>query len=308
MALLSPERRGRLLTTLEAEGILTLLKAHALEVVDATPLPYVRLEITAGEGGLVAHCTGVCFDVRPLVGPEGEEDYYLPVLGVANGASMPTVRDELLHLNDMLALLERDPSYSERAMKLGINSIEQPCADRGERRLRAIQDLRDGAAGVSPGVLARRDVGRYVPRRTARPVQLRVGGRTRHHADGRTTSLPSSSATTSCFPATRRRSGRRSGGRRTITAARCSGPRPTTGPCRCLRRDIREVLIQHLMRQIAVTRRRSRPEVRAGESMILSNPGCAGASRGACAGRARRWRVEAGEGANHLRAAARVLT
>ena len=126
MALLSPELRGRLLTTLEAEGILKLLKAHALEVVDASPLPYVRLEITAGEGGLVAHCTGVWFDVRPLVGPEGEEDYYLPVLGVANGASMPTVRHELLHLNDMLALLERDPSYSERAMKLGINSIEQP--------------------------------------------------------------------------------------------------------------------------------------------------------------------------------------
>jgi hypothetical protein len=126
MALLSPALRDRTLATLEAEGILTLLKAHALEVVDATPVPYVRLEITEGEGGFVAHCTGVWFDVRPLVGPEGEEDYYLPVLGVANGASMPTIRHELLHLHDMLALLEQDPSYSERALKLGINGIEEP--------------------------------------------------------------------------------------------------------------------------------------------------------------------------------------
>lgn len=125
-ALLSPSRRDRLLATLKEEGILTLLKAHALEVVDATPLPYVRLEITAGENGLVAHCTGVWFDVRPLVGPEGEEDYYLPVLGVAQGASAPTISHELLHLHDMLSLLERDPSYSERALKLGINSISEP--------------------------------------------------------------------------------------------------------------------------------------------------------------------------------------
>src|SRR5262245_37038223 len=100
MALLSPPPRDRLLATLEQEGILTLLKAHALEVVDATPVPYVRLEITAGANGLVAHCTGVWFDVRPLVGPEGEQDYYLPVLGVARGASIPTLSHELLHLHD----------------------------------------------------------------------------------------------------------------------------------------------------------------------------------------------------------------
>jgi hypothetical protein len=126
MALLSPSLRGRLLATLEEEGILTLLKARALEIVDATPVPYVRLEITAGEDGLVAHCTGVWFDVRPLVGPEGEQDYYLPVLGVAQGASTSTISHELLHLHDLLALIEQDPSYSERALKLGINSISEP--------------------------------------------------------------------------------------------------------------------------------------------------------------------------------------
>lgn len=126
MALLSPSLRGRLLATLEEEGILTLLKAHALAIVDAIPVPYVRLEITAGVDGIVAHCTGVWFDVRPLVGPEGEQDYYLPVLGVAQGASISTISHELLHLHDMLALIEQDPSYSERALKLGINSISEP--------------------------------------------------------------------------------------------------------------------------------------------------------------------------------------
>jgi hypothetical protein len=89
-------------------------------------VPYVRLAITAGEGGLVAHCTGVWFDVRPLVGPEGDEDYYLPVLGASEEASAATIAHELLHLRDMLALIEQDPSYSERALKLGINSIEEP--------------------------------------------------------------------------------------------------------------------------------------------------------------------------------------
>jgi len=126
MALLSPSLRDRLLATLKEEGILTLLKAHALQVVDATPLPYVRLETTHGENGLVAHCTGVWFDVRPLVGPEGEEDYYLPVLGVPEGATTPTIRHELLHLHDLLALIEQDPSYSQRALNLGINSISEP--------------------------------------------------------------------------------------------------------------------------------------------------------------------------------------
>src|SRR5689334_2297306 len=126
LALLSPTHRDRLLVTLEEEGILTLLKAHALEVVDATPIPYVRLEITAGENGLVAHCTGVWFDARPLLCPEVEQDYYLPVLGVPQGASASTIRHELLHLHDLLALIEQDPSYPERALKLSINSISEP--------------------------------------------------------------------------------------------------------------------------------------------------------------------------------------
>ena len=126
MALVSPPLRDRLLATLAEEGILTLLKAQALRVVDATPVPYVRLAIIAGEGGLVAHCTGVWFDVRPMVGPEGEEDYYLPVLGVAEGASAPTLAHELLHLHDLLALIEQDPSYPERALKLSVNSISEP--------------------------------------------------------------------------------------------------------------------------------------------------------------------------------------
>lgn len=126
MALLSPALRDRLLATLEAEGILTLLKAHSLCVVDAEPVPYVRLEITAGEGGMIAHCTGVWFDVRPLVGADGEEDYYLPVLGVGAGASAPTLAHELCHLQDMLALIEQDPSYPERALKLSINSVSEP--------------------------------------------------------------------------------------------------------------------------------------------------------------------------------------
>lgn len=84
-ALLSTSLRDRLLTTLADEGILTLLKAHTLCVVDAAPVPYVRLEITPGEGGLIAHCTGVWFDARPLVGPEGDKDFYLPVLGASEG-------------------------------------------------------------------------------------------------------------------------------------------------------------------------------------------------------------------------------
>ena len=126
LALLSPSLRDRLLATLEEEGILTLLKAHGLEVVDATPLPYVRLEIIAGEGGHVAHCTGVWVDVRPLVGAEGEQDYYLPVLGVPQEASASTISHELLHLHDLLVLIEQDPSYPERALQLGINSISEP--------------------------------------------------------------------------------------------------------------------------------------------------------------------------------------
>jgi hypothetical protein len=125
-ALLSTSLRDRLIATLVDEGILTLLKAHAPRVVDATPVPYVRLEIIAGEGGLVAHCTGVWFDARPLVGPESEEDYYLPVLGASEGASAPTMAHELLHLRDLLALIEKDPSYPARALKLGINSISEP--------------------------------------------------------------------------------------------------------------------------------------------------------------------------------------
>lgn len=34
---------------------------------------------------------------------------------------------ELLHLRDLLALIEKDPSYPVRALKVGIMSISEPC-------------------------------------------------------------------------------------------------------------------------------------------------------------------------------------
>jgi hypothetical protein len=89
-------------------------------------VPYVRLTINAGAGGLIAHCTAVWFDVRPLVGPEGEAHYYFPALSAGDEASAPTLAHELLHLHDLLALIERDPSYPGRALKLSINSISDP--------------------------------------------------------------------------------------------------------------------------------------------------------------------------------------
>jgi hypothetical protein len=125
-ALLSSRLRDRLLVTLEDEGILTLLKAQSLRVVEASPVPYVRLAITAGEDGLVAQCTGIWFDARPLVGPDGEEDYYLPVLCLSEDASAATTAHERLHLRDLLALIERDPSYPQRALRSCVNGISEP--------------------------------------------------------------------------------------------------------------------------------------------------------------------------------------
>jgi len=122
--LLSPNVRDRLLATLVEEGILRLLGAHGLEFVDATPVPYVRLATNTGENGVVAQCVGVWFDVRPLVGPDGDEDYYLPVLCIPEAASEATLAHELLHLRDLLALIERDPSYPERASRLSVNGVE----------------------------------------------------------------------------------------------------------------------------------------------------------------------------------------
>jgi hypothetical protein len=126
MALVSPNLRDRLLATLEEEGILPILKAHALQFIDATPVPYVRLAIDAGENGLIAQCAGVWFDVRPLIGPDGEEDYYFPVLCVSQTASAATIAHELLHLHDLLALIEQEPSYPARALKLSLNCVEEP--------------------------------------------------------------------------------------------------------------------------------------------------------------------------------------
>lgn len=125
-ALLSPTLRDRLFATLEEEGILKLLSARALQFVEATPVPYVRLAINAGDNGVVAQCVGVWFDVRPLVGPDGDEDYYFPVLCIPETASAATIAHELLHLRDLLALIERDPSYPERALKLSVNGVEDP--------------------------------------------------------------------------------------------------------------------------------------------------------------------------------------
>jgi hypothetical protein len=129
--LLSPENEAALLRVLQEQGVISLVRAnHATVRRDHSP-PYVLLTVEA-EQGVSAHCTCVFLNVGDIVPEQGSVPYYLPVVAIAQlihadeDRSAIILAHELLHLDDTLALVERDPSYPQRVMDFGMNNTQDP--------------------------------------------------------------------------------------------------------------------------------------------------------------------------------------
>lgn len=129
--LLSPENEPGLLRLLEEQGVFSLVKATSAVVRrDHTP-PYVLMSVNA-DSGVSAHCTCAFVQVGSLVPEQGETPYYLPLLAVAQHVDPSTkqgagvLAHELRHLQDTLALVERDPSHAQRVADFGMNNTKDP--------------------------------------------------------------------------------------------------------------------------------------------------------------------------------------
>lgn len=120
--LLHPDRRGDVLRAIRAAEYDRHFGALALDVVDGE-VPYVRFlvpenrEFVACLDGLYLDLTGVAPDDWPC-------PMYFPALSVTDPEQPRDVAHELQHLQDILALLDREPDYPDRARVLAIHNLE----------------------------------------------------------------------------------------------------------------------------------------------------------------------------------------
>jgi hypothetical protein len=122
LTILSAELSGRLLALLEEGDVHADLEVVSARAEIASGIPYVHFDV-APSTAFEAHCGGIPVDLRPLLGADAALDFYLPVLGVTPNASPTALAHELLHLRDLLDLVERDPGYPERAFRLALNTL-----------------------------------------------------------------------------------------------------------------------------------------------------------------------------------------
>lgn len=129
--LLRPERFGQLRELMEEQNVYASLNVKDI-LLKNEDFPYILFEIEADQI-FAAQMVGLLLDIDALM-PGYAGDYYLPVIAMARNYDPEINRlihlenslaHELLHIRDMLSLIESDPSYIRRLKRYGMNAIRK---------------------------------------------------------------------------------------------------------------------------------------------------------------------------------------
>lgn len=118
--LLSPQQRDRLVRVLHEEHYVEKLCAEEVRFVEAEPEPYLSLTIRRG-ATFTAHSGGIYLDLARFPELEQAGWFYFPLVGLSDTKDAIARRHELQHLHDLLDLIERDPTYPDRSLRVHCN-------------------------------------------------------------------------------------------------------------------------------------------------------------------------------------------
>lgn len=128
--LLKPDHFEQLQALMKEQNIYETLNVKEALLKDEE-FPYVLFSIETDQV-FAAQMVGLLLEIDSLV-PEYTEEYYLPVIAMARNYDSEinhlinqenSVAHELIHIRDILSLIEDDPSYIQRLNRYGINVVE----------------------------------------------------------------------------------------------------------------------------------------------------------------------------------------
>lgn len=129
--LLKPDHFEQLQVLMKEQNIYGSLNVKDAFLENKEGFPYILLKIET-EQIFAAQMVGVLLKIDSLL-PEYIDEYYFPVIAIARNYDSEinhlinqeySVTHELLHIKDILSLIENDPSYISRLGKYGINMLE----------------------------------------------------------------------------------------------------------------------------------------------------------------------------------------
>jgi hypothetical protein len=141
LKLLSLKQFDRLEKLMKEQNVHDSLRVSKSSLETKEGFPYILLKIESDQV-FAAQMIGLSLQIHELL-PEYTDDYYLPVIAIheyrddllamANGYNSTinnlidqenAIKHELIHIKDILSLINKDPSYLKRIMLYSIHKIE----------------------------------------------------------------------------------------------------------------------------------------------------------------------------------------
>lgn len=129
--LLKPQHFEQFEQLMKTQNVHTSLNATAASLESKDGFPYVLLKINTEEI-FAAQMVGLYLLIQDIL-PEYSEYFYFPAIAMANGYNPQiaklinhenSIRHELLHIKDVLALIDKDPTYLERVTQYSLKQLD----------------------------------------------------------------------------------------------------------------------------------------------------------------------------------------
>ena len=131
LKLLDSQQFERLEKLMEEQNVYGSLRVTESLLERKDGFPYILLRIETDQV-FAAQMVGLLLQIHHIL-PEYTDHYYLPVITMANGYD-PQIKNlinqdnsithELIHIKDILSLIDKDPSYLQRITLYNLNKLE----------------------------------------------------------------------------------------------------------------------------------------------------------------------------------------
>ncbi|MFT4927252.1 MAG: hypothetical protein ACI8WB_003358 [Phenylobacterium sp.] len=130
LKLLQPQHFDALEQLMKAQNVHEVLNVTDVSWYEREGFPYILLKIDT-EQIFAAQMVGLNLSIDEIL-PEYTEPYYLPVISMANGYDAKisklinhdnAIKHELIHVKDILALIDKDDTYLPRITQYSLNKL-----------------------------------------------------------------------------------------------------------------------------------------------------------------------------------------
>lgn len=134
MKIVKKENEDKLIALLKENNCWERFEIAQLQVIETNPYPYILIELDI-LGEFAAQFLGIFLDIREYFTWYEQENFYLAVIACP-ADYLPNIKKyvnknvsiahELLHIRDIIDIIENEPGYLEKVFRYGFENIHDP--------------------------------------------------------------------------------------------------------------------------------------------------------------------------------------